>query len=177
MESMTDDKKLLTGDDLAAKALADTSQESLPAGDDIPVLPASPAAKQKVGETLTALQNVIERNVSELDRLKEQLTSYKDSLRNIMDNDETLSAAEEKATQVSQKVKERKAELHSTLEANQLKANITEVSARKKEIEEALNNHLLNLYQLTGAKTFDTSAGETREFDIRASIRSGKKAA
>ncbi len=174
---MTDNQKLLTGDDLAARALADSAQESLPAGDDVSTLPVSSGAKQKVGETLTALQNVIERNATELDRIKEQLSSYKDSLRNIMDNDETLSAAQEKVTAVTQKVKERKAELHSTLEANQLKANITETTARKNEVEEALNNHLLNLYQLTGAKTFDTSTGETREFEIRASIKTSKKAA
>jgi len=174
------DQNLLTGDDLAAKALEESNQKDLPAGDDTSALPAggmSPAVHGKVGETLTSLQNVIERNVSELDRLKEQLSTYKDSLRSIMDNDEELSDAKDAVTAISQKVKERKSKLQTSPEANQLKANITETTERKKEIEEALNTHLLNLYQFTGVKTFDTSTGETREFEIRASIKSGKKAA
>jgi seryl-tRNA synthetase len=123
------------------------------------------------------LQNVIERNVSELDRIKEELKVHKDSLRNIMTNDETLSEAEEQASVMMQKVKERKSQLNISPEVNQLKATITETTEHKKEIEEALNTHLLNLYQFTGVKTFDTSSGETREFDIRASVKSGKKAA
>jgi DNA repair exonuclease SbcCD ATPase subunit len=133
--------------------------------------------QEKVAETLHSLQNIIERNVSELDRLKEQMKSFRDSLKNIMINDETLSDAEDQAAAMTQKVKERKSQLQASPEVNQLKANISEINERKKEIEEALNTHLLNLYQFTGAKTFDTSTGETREFEIRASVKSGKKAA
>ncbi|MBW7956126.1 hypothetical protein H3C66_05385 [Patescibacteria group bacterium] len=179
------DQNVLTGDDLATKALEESSQKDLPAGDDQPALaagdtkalPADPATQQKVAETLQSLQNVIERNVSELDRLKEQMRSYRESLKNIMDNDETLSVAEDQAAAVTQKVKERKSQLQASPEVNQLKANIAEINERKKEIEEALNTHLLNLYQFTGAKTFDTSTGETREFSIRASVKGNSKKA
>lgn len=184
---MTDHTPILTGDELAQRALAAADDQALPAGDDTPslssgemtALPAanSPATQQKVAETLTSLQNVIERNVSELDSLKEQLKSYRDSLKNIMDNDLTLTDAQDQLTSMSQKVKERKSQLQASPEVNQLKANIAEITERKKEIEEALNTHLLNLYQFTGAKTFDTSTGETREFEIRASVKGGKKAA
>jgi len=177
------DQKPLSSDDLATQALAASNQNELPAGNDQAVLPAgashilaSGMTRQKVAETLTSLQNVIERNVSELDRLKEQLKSFKDSLRNVMTNDETLSDAQDKVTALSQKVKERKSQLHASPEINQLKANVSELTERKKEIEEALNTHLLNLYQFTGVKTFDTSTGETREFDIRASVKGGNKA-
>lgn len=182
------DQNVLTGDDLATQALEESQQKDLPAGDDTPVLESgddqaslpsgmSSQSQNKVAETLQALQNVIERNVEELDRLKEQMKSYRDSMKNIMDNDETLSDAEDQAAAVTQKVKERKSQLQSSPEVNQLKANIAELSERKKEVEEALNNHLLNIYQMTGAKTFDTSTGETREFQIRASVKSGKKQA
>jgi len=175
-------QNVLTGDDLAARALAASDQKDLPSGDDELTLPAGPpgASKMsadKVAQTLHSLQNVIERNVSELDRVKEEMKSFRDSLKNIMINDETLSEAEEKATAMTQKVKERKSQLLISPEVNQLKANISEINERKKEIEEALNTHLLNLYTFTGVKTFDTAAGETREFEIRASVKSGKKAA
>jgi len=176
------DQNILTGDDLAAKALEASDQKDLPAGEDELSLPSGPTgasklSADKVAETLHSLQNVIERNVSELDRLKEEMKSFRDSLKNIMINDETLSEVEDQAAAITQKVKERKSQLMVSPEVNQLKANISEINERKKEIEEALNTHLLNLYQFTGVKTFDTAAGETREFDIRASVKSGKKAA
>ena len=56
-----------------------------------------------------------------------------------------------------------------------LQNKVTEFNAEKKELQEALNNHLLNLFQITGTKTFDMSSGEQREFSIRASLLSGKK--
>lgn len=166
------DQVHLSSDDLAAQALADAGQEM--DDDSSENASMSPAVGAKVGETLTALQNVIERNVSELDALNEELKSFQDSLRNIMNNDETLAEAEEKASLLTQKVKERKSQLQVSPEVNQIKANITERKERQKEIKEALSNHFINLYQLTGAKTFDTAAGETREFDIRASVKSNK---
>ncbi len=170
LEEGEETPQLESGDDLAQKALAAANQNALPSVSKAAVDPSA------LGETLTSLQNVIERNAIELDRIKEELKLNRDSLKSIFENDTTLAEVEEKAAQVTQKVKERKAEIQSTLEVNQLKSEIGDLTSQKKEIEEALNNHLLNLYHITGSKTFDTSDGQQREFDIRASMKSGKKA-
>ncbi len=155
----TQSSQIQTGDDLARQALEETNQGS------------------DVATTLVSLQNVIERNANELDRINEELKIQRQSLKNIFENDENLAAAEHQAQEVTQKVKERKSELKNSLEANQLQSDITDLSTQKKEVQEALNNHLLNYYQMTGSKMFDTSTGEQREFDIRASMKGAKKAA
>src|SRR5258708_20681162 len=156
-----------TSDDLAKQALADATEHVTPAA-------LNAADPDDLAQTLTSLQNIIERNANELDRIKEQLKAQRDSLQGFFENDEELSDAQDQATAVTQKVKERKSKLQASPQVNQLKVKVAELLEQKKEIEQALNNHLLNLYQITGSKTFDTSSGEQREFDVRASLR-GKK--
>jgi len=158
-----------TGDDLAQQALADATQNQH-------VTPAAlnAADPDDLAQTLTSLQNIIERNANELDRIKEQLKAQREGLQSVFENDEELSDVQDQATAITQKVKERKSKLQASQQVNQLKAKVAELLEQKKEIEEALNNHLLNLYQITGTKTFDTSTGEQREFEVRASIK-GKK--
>lgn len=147
-----------SGDDLANAALNDVNKSNA-----------------DVGETLTSLQNIIERNANELDRIREQLKTERESLKGVFENDSELAHAEEEVTAVIQQVKERKSKLQNSPQANQIKTKITELNDQKKEIEEALNNHLLNLYQMTGTNTFDTSDGQQREFRVRASLMGGKK--
>lgn len=166
---MTDDQ-MKTGDDLAAAAL-DEAQSLGSAG----AQPVKAAPNQDVAVALTSLQNVIERNANELDRLREELKIERESLKNVFENDSELAHAEEEAHAVTQQLKERKSKLQSSPQATQIKTKITELNEQKKEVEEALNNHLLNLYQMTGSNTFDTSDGAQREFKVRASLIGSKK--
>jgi len=156
-DSMTD------AQDLADQALAQANSSAVP---------------EDIGEALTSLQNIIERNAIELDRIKEELKLERESLSNILDNDDALSDAQSEAEVLTQKVKERKVQINASLEVAKINANVKELSERKKETEEALNNHLLNLYKITGTAIVDMSSGEQREFSIRASLKSagaGKK--
>src|SRR5258708_414809 len=155
---MTDDTQLQTGDDLASQALASAT---------------APSSKD-LGEALISLQNIIERNANELDRIKENLQLQRESLKNIFDNDEELEDAQNEVTAYTQQVKTRKAKLQGGQEVMKLKSEIADLTSQVKEIEEALNNHLLNLYKITGAAVFDTSSGEQRKFSVRASLK-GKK--
>jgi hypothetical protein len=168
LEEGTEPEALESGDDLAQKALQAAQQASLPT-------PQAPGKNNAaLGEALTSLQNIIERNVSELDRLKEALQIERESLKNVFENDTELSTVQDQVELATQKVKEQKTRIQGSMQVLELKNKIAEINEQKKEIEEALNNHLLNLYQITGTKTFDTSTGEQREFSIRASIK-GKK--
>lgn len=172
LEAGDDMPALESGDDVAAQALAEASQRTLPS-------PTSGAANDPaaLAQTLTSLQNVIERNANELDRIKEMMKQYREELKNVFENDAELADAEEKVTQLTQQVKEKKTKIQNSPQVIQIKASITELNEQKKEIEEALNNHLLNLYQVTGTKTFDTSDGQQREFNIKATLKGGGKKA
>jgi small-conductance mechanosensitive channel len=162
-----------TGDDLATKALAQAQKTSMAGSTS--ASSSTPAAQKALGETLTALQNVIERNADQLDEIKGKIKQFREELKNVLENDEILSDVEQQASQMTQKVKERKSQLQGSAQVTQIKSNLMEVIEQKKEVEEALNNHLLNLYQVTGTKTFDTSSGQTREFSIKASIKGSRK--
>lgn len=118
---------------------------------------------------LITLQSVIERHIVELERLNEVKKSYRESLNNILSNDSELSEAQEQAAQITQRVKVRKSQLNASQEVNQIKANISEISERKKEIEESLNGHLISLFQMTGSRIVDLSSG-TKEFRIKATL-------
>lgn len=163
---------LESGEDLARKALEAADELSLPTGKGVDTATDQEvAASDELAETLTHLQNVIERNVSELKRLKEELKLKRESLKSVLENDAELSEAQAQAEIASQQLKERKATLQNNPQSTSLKAQIAEVNQEKKEVEEALNNHLLNYYSLTNSMSIDTSDGDQLEFKVRASIK------
>src|SRR6185369_7284977 len=95
---MTDDQQQsTTGDDLANEALASVSTDP-----------------EEMGEALTSLQNIIERNANELDRISENLRMQKESLKSVFENDAELSDIEEQAALVTTKVKDRKSKLQGS---------------------------------------------------------------
>ncbi|NCS97191.1 MAG: hypothetical protein GW762_01205 [Candidatus Pacebacteria bacterium] len=157
---------LESGDDLAAAALASSVSDD---SDDETI------ASDQLATTLSSLQNVIERNADLLTQLGSDLKLKRESLKNVFDNDTQLSEATQQQQEVSQQVKERKSKLLTSPEVTQLKTQIGELNEQKKEIEEALSNHLLNYYQLTNSMSFDTSDGDQWEFGIRAKVKGRKK--
>lgn len=177
-----DQTKLQSGSDLAQAALDEARQTGLSAGDDDPVLPASDdtrlpsgndevAESNQLAETISSLQNVIERNADLLDETKKKLKQFREEMRSVFENDTALAEAQEQASQFTQQVKEQKTKLQSNPVVTSLQAKIGELNEQKKEIEEALSGHLVNYYQLTNSTSFDTSDGDQREFSIKASVK------
>jgi predicted ATP-dependent endonuclease of OLD family len=162
---------LESGEDLAQKALGAAQSKQLIAAtssdDEV-------AASDQVAESLTYLQQIIERNAQELERIQEELKLKREGLRSVFENDPQLAESEEQAEMVSNQVKERKAQLQNSSQATQLKSNIGELNEQKKEIEETLSNHLVNYYSLTNSTSFDTSDGDQWEFKIKARVNARK---
>ena len=129
------------------------------------------AASDQIAETLASLQAVIERNATQLQRVDTELKEKRQMLKNIFDNDATLHAAEEEAAAVTQKHKERKAQIQNDPQSVSLKLQIAEINQNKKEIQEALSSHLINYHQLTGSTSFDTSDGDQWDFNIWAKVK------
>ena len=156
---------LKSGEDLALEALAESSQT----GED------EVEASDKVAETLTTLQNLVERHAIELEDIKDKLRDSRTSLRDVYENDPALSEAQAEMETHNLKVRERKAQLQTNPEAMALKAKIGEFNEQKKELEETLSNHLVNYHTLTNSNSFDTSDGDQWEFSITAKIKPRKK--
>jgi DNA repair exonuclease SbcCD ATPase subunit len=157
---------LQSGEDLALNALAQSAQSG---GED------EVAASDKVAETLTTLQGLVERRALELEDIKKQLKEHRSSLRNVFENDPQLSEAQAEMETHSVKVKERKTQLQTNPEATGLKTKIAELREQQKELEETLSNHLVNYHSLTNSNSFDTSDGDQWEFTVTARIKPRKK--
>lgn len=133
------------------------------------------ARSNEIAETLSSLQNLIERYANELRRVEEEMKQKRESLKNVFDNDTTLGEAEAKVEAISEEVKVRKSQLQTDPQVTSLKVQIGELNDQKKEIEETLSNHLVNYHQITNSTSFDTSDGDQWDFNIRAKIKARKK--
>jgi len=158
-----------TAEELAAQALGTTETVGADQAESDET-----AQSNQVAQTLTSLQNVIERNANELTRVADELKLKRESLKNVFENDTTLAVAEEQVQLLSNEVKAQRTKLQADPQVTSLKVQIGELNEQKKEIEETLSNHLVNYYQMTNSTSFDTSDGDQWEFNIRAKVKARK---
>lgn len=175
LPSAKDTPKLESGEDLAQKALGVAQTKHLSAQVDSVDPDDEVATSDKIAESLTYLQQIIERNAQELERIQDELKQKRESLRSVFENDPQLAETQEQAEAVSMQVKERKSQLQNSPQATQLKNGIGELNEQKKDLEETLSNHLVNYYALTNSTSFDTSDGDQWEFKIKAKVNPRRK--
>jgi chromosome segregation ATPase len=164
-------------------ALSPSDDKALPApADDYAVLvgpqgadPEQVAEAEEFGETLVATQNLIQRYSQQYDTLKHQMSELRESLNNLFENDEELQAKEAEAKTLTTDLKAKRQQVKEAPEAVQLQLKIKELGEERKEIEEALNNHLLRYYQLTGSQVIENPDGSEREFSVNARLKGKKK--
>jgi chromosome segregation ATPase len=158
-------------DKLAQEALkAASAAAAAPAGN-----PDEVDASNDLAQSLNYLQNVIERNATEMERLEKEMKEKRESLQSVMENDTELSTAEALAEEATTKLKERRAQMQNNPQVSTLKVQIKELSEQKKEVEETLSNHLINYFQITQSTSFDTSDGDQWDFSVKARVKSRKK--
>lgn len=153
-----------TGEDLANQALASIQSET----DEV-------AKSDKIAETLSALQGVIERNANELIDLSKKLKEKREMLKSTLENNTEIAEAQTKAKALNDEIKQKKSQALNQPEVVNLKLEIAEMAQNKKEIEETLSSHLINYHQLTGSTSFDTSDGDQWEFSISARVKAKKE--
>lgn len=125
---------------------------------------------------LDATQNLIIRLSQQLEDLEKQHKDLKDMLKGVFDNDETLTKANQEAEAHMKTAKSRKTEISGSSEVIELRTKMADLAEDVKLIQESLNTHLLNYYQLTGSKAVDFPGGEEREMIIKAKLKkSGPK--
>ena len=164
-----DQKQISASDELALDALsqASKSSDSVESDDEI-------KKSNELAETLTSLNNLIEKHARELTRIEGELKEKRQSLKNIFDNDVQLTEAMEEVEKHNLAMKERKAQLQNDPQSTSLKIDVAELNQQKKELEETLSNHLVNYHALTNSTSFDTSDGDQWDFVIKAKIKAKK---
>lgn len=164
---MSDDQKQISSsDDLALEALSQASQGA--DGDE------ELNQSNALAETLTSLQNLIEKHARELTRIDTELKEKRQSLKSVFDNDIQLTEAKEEVERHTEAMKERRVQLQNDPQSTSLKIDVAELNQQKKELEETLSNHLVNYHSLTNSTSFDTSDGDQWDFSIKAKIKAKK---
>lgn len=126
-------------------------------------------------ETLQATESLIQRLSNQLDELKTKQKELREMLKGIFDNDEELTKALEVSKEAATALKDRQSHLNTTTEVKELKAKITDVREDTKMVQDSLNLHLVNYFQLTGTQSFPTVDGNEREFTLKAQLKPVKK--
>lgn len=152
------------------KLLEESAQDEVPAVSISFTKPESDATA-----SLQAIEGVIRRQSDRLDKLQEDLKTINDQIKSILDNDEELSKVQEEVKVAAAKQKQRKSSLSNSAESMQLKYKQKDLKESIKDVASSLSNHLVNLYQMTGAKEFDSDDGTRREFEVSARLRGKKK--
>jgi len=158
-------------DELARKALkAASAAQDAPAGSSDEL-----KTSDDLAQSLNYLQNVIERNATELERIEHEMKEKRESLQSVMENDTELGEAEAMAEVATTKLKERRMQLQNNPQVSTLRVQLKEMSDQKKEVEETLSNHLINYFQITQSTSFDTSDGDQWDFSVKAKVKARKK--
>lgn len=152
-----------SGEDLANQALGATKSGTTEI-DEV-------AQSDQIADTLNHLQGVIERNAHQLEELQHQLKEKRESLRAVFESDAKLVEIEEEAKKQNQALVTERARVQSSPTTLALKTQVADLREQQKEIEETLNSHLLNYFQLTNSTSFDTSDGDQWDFKISAKLK------
>ncbi len=160
MDTTEEIKQLESAEELALAAVSGADEE---------------LASNNLAETLSHLQNILERYATELETVGKQMKEKRESMQSIFENDAQLAEATEQAQQATKKSKERKSQMNANAEVVAIKNQLVELAEQRKEIEETISNHLLNYYKITNSKSFDTSDGDQWDFDIRAKVKPRRK--
>jgi hypothetical protein len=126
-------------------------------------------------DSLTATQNLIHRLSLQMDDLKTKQKEVADMIRGVFDNDETLNEAETVAKEATKQAKERKSDLNETAEIKDLKLKLFDIREDLKMVQESLNTHLVNYFQMTGSTAVDLPDGTEREFKLEAKLKPASK--
>ena len=162
-------------DDLVKKALAvsdETIDEVVAKAKTAPLSEEEEIKRSdELADTLISLQNLIERHALELTKIDAELREKREAMKNVFENDATLSEKKDEIDQYNQQYKERKSQLQNNPQVISLKVDVADLNEQKKDLEETLSSHLINYHTLTNSTSFDTSEGDQWEFVIKAKIK------
>lgn len=126
-------------------------------------------------DSLDATQSLIHRLSGQLDELKTKQKELTDMVKGIFDNDDKLSTAKNTADEATKEARTRKQEINETTEIKELHIKVADVKEDLKMVQESLNTHLVNYFQMTGSTAVDLPDGTEREFKLTARLKPAKK--
>lgn len=122
-----------------------------------------PAIVQSVGEIDVHSQlAIIQRQMAEIDRLKDEKKNHRESLNNLLENNAEYNEKNEAKKSAAREAKLAKDKVLVTPEATNIVVKMDDVTAEIKELQESLSNHLMVYHTKTGNRSFEDAEGNER---------------
>lgn len=122
-----------------------------------------PAIVQSVGEIEVHSQlAIIQRQMAEIDRLKDEKKNLRESLNNLLENNADYNEKNELKKSAAREAKLSKDKVLTTPEATGIVVKMDDVTAEIKELQESLSNNLMVYHTKTGSRSFEDAEGNER---------------
>lgn len=122
-----------------------------------------PAIVQSVGEIEVHSQlAIIQRQMAEIDRLKDEKKNLRESLNNLLENNADYNEKNELKKSAAREAKLAKDKVLTTPEATGIVVKMDDVTAAIKELQESLSNNLMVYHTKTGSRSFEDAEGNER---------------
>lgn len=125
----------------------------------------SPPAPQEVdgASVIINMESMIKSHMAQIDKLNEEMGTYKDMLNDILENSSTYKEHTEKAKEANRIKNATKIEIMKQPQAADLSNKVKSVRSQVKELKGALSDYLREYQRLSGVNEIEGDDGEVRE--------------
>lgn len=114
-------------------------------------------------ESMTAVENLIKRKLSQIEELREVGGTYKEMVDGFLENDEEFIQLSDNAKEAARAKGARKKELLGKQEISATVEKLRENQAELKELKQSLSANLSDFQRLSGASQIELEAGDLRQ--------------
>ncbi|GDX61769.1 hypothetical protein LBMAG33_0790 [Candidatus Levyibacteriota bacterium] len=112
---------------------------------------------------LLSLESLIKRNISKIEKLREDLKKSKQMLSDSFENDPTFREHAEKAKETSNIKNTTRQEILKQPSVSSVSAKVRDMSSELKEIQNSLSDYLKEYQRLSGSNEIEGEDGNLRE--------------
>ena len=112
---------------------------------------------------LAAIENIIKRKLTQMDDLKEEVSTYKEMVESYLLNDSEYTGLEEAAKEAAKKKGQKKKELMALQEIRSTGDKLKEAQTNMKEMRQSLSVDLAQFQRLSGTTQIELEVGDLRQ--------------
>ena len=112
---------------------------------------------------LVRIEEMIKTHISQIDKLTEDVTKYKEMIDDIFTNDQTFQEHDKIAKEAAKIRSKTKSEIMKRVDVANLSNKLKTLKSEKKELQEGLSDYLREYQRLSGSNEIEGEDGQIRE--------------
>ncbi len=112
---------------------------------------------------LIKIEEMIKVHISQVEKLEEDITKYKEMVDNIFGNDSTYQEHDKVAKEAAKIRAKTKSEIMKRKDVAELSDKLKDLKTEKSELEGGLSDYLREYQRLSGSNEIETEDGQVRE--------------